>query len=57
MNTPIALLLVVVFLLGVGLFAKAYIQGMRFGERMEEKKNRRKEEQKQMSQPHPTDEP
>lgn len=57
MNTPIALLLVVVFLLGVGLFAKAYIQGMRFGERMEEKKNRRKEEEKQMSQPDSTNEP
>ncbi|MFN2288043.1 MAG: hypothetical protein ABR578_06875 [Chromatocurvus sp.] len=44
MTTPIALLLVVVFLAGAGLFARAYIQGMRFGERMEEKKKREKEE-------------
>ena len=56
MNTPIALLLLVLFLLGVGLFANAYIQGMRFGERMEEK-NRQKKGQKQVSQPDSTDEP
>lgn len=56
MNLPIVLLLVVLLLLGVGLFAKAYIEGMRFGERMEEKKQRKKEEQKQMSQPDSTKE-
>lgn len=38
MTTPIALVLAIVFLLGAGLFVRAYRQGMRFGERMEEKK-------------------
>lgn len=57
MTTPIALLLIIVFLGGAGLFVRAYRQGMRFGERMEEKKNTGKDSQKNRSDADPTDAP
>lgn len=45
MTTPIALLLIALLLAGVGLFVRAYVHGMRFGERMEAQKPTKREEQ------------
>jgi uncharacterized membrane protein YcjF (UPF0283 family) len=39
MTTPIALLLAALLLAGIGLFVRAWLGGMRFGERLEARKN------------------
>lgn len=39
MTTPIALLLFALLIGGIGLFVRAWIQGMRFGERLEAREN------------------
>lgn len=51
MTTPIALLLIALLLAGAGLFVRAYVRGMRFGERMEEQKVTRQKEKTEAQKP------
>ncbi len=57
MTTPIALLLIALLLAGIGLFVRAYVRGMRFGERMEEQKRAKKEKKNLLDQSEKNDAP
>ena len=56
MTLSIALLLTVLLLSGIALFIRAYVQGMRFGDRLEAEKNRKESDGKQPDTQEPTDE-
>ncbi|MFN2287840.1 MAG: hypothetical protein ABR578_05860 [Chromatocurvus sp.] len=56
MTLSITLLLTVLLLSGIVLFIRAYVQGMRFGDRLEAEKSRKKSDREQPDTQEPTDE-
>ena len=57
MTLSIALLLTVLLLSGIVLFIRAYVQGMRFGDRLEAEKSREKRDREKGATQEPTDQP
>lgn len=56
MTLSIALLLTLLLLSGIVLFIRAYVQGMRFGDRLEAEKSRKQSDAEKSDAQEPTDE-